>query len=90
MPDRDDQPARGDTRRWPAGARFVLWLVISLAGLLISLQLIFAAIEVARPLIGPIPDDSIKERLLVVAAYALWFAISALLSVVAWRRLRSS
>ena len=68
----------------------MLWLVISLAGLLISLQLIFAAIEVARPLIGPIPDDSIKERLLVVAAYALWFAISVLLSVVAWRRLRSS
>ena len=68
----------------------MVWLVISLAGLLISLQVVFAAFEVARPLIGPIADDSIKERLLVVAGYAVWLALSALVSVIAWRRLRNS
>ena len=43
--------------------------------------------EMARPLIGPIPDDSIKERLLVAGSYGVWFGLSALISVLAWRRL---
>ncbi|PZR65251.1 MAG: hypothetical protein DLM71_00005 [Chloroflexi bacterium] len=68
----------------------MVWLVISLAGLLISLQVVFAAFEVGRPLIGPIAGDSIKKRLLMVAGYAVWLALSAQVSVVAWRRLRTA
>jgi len=49
----------------------------------------FVGIEVARPLIGPIPDDSIKERVLVAGGYAFWFGLSALISILAWRHLLS-
>ena len=66
-------------------ARVALWLVISLIAVVISLQLMFLAVEVARPLIGPIPDDSTKERVLVAGGYAIWFGLSALISLAAWR-----
>lgn len=73
----------------PLAARVALWLLVSLVGAAVSLQLMFVVIDVTRPLIGPIPDDSIKERLLVAGVYAVWFGLSALVSVIAWRRLLS-
>lgn len=72
-------------RKFSVPARVATWLVVSLVGVMISLQLMFLAIEVARPLIGPIPDDSTKERILVAGGYAVWFGLSALVSVLAWR-----
>lgn len=80
---------RAATRRLPTGIRVALWVAISLIGILVGLQLIFILIEVARPLIGPIPDDSTKERILVAGGYAIWFGLSAAISVIAWRRLLS-
>lgn len=68
-------------------ARYVLWVVVSLVGLFVSLQVMFAAFDVARPLIGPFVDDSLKERVLVSAGHAVWFGLSALASLVAWRLL---
>lgn len=73
----------------PMAARIAIWIAISLVGVFVSLQIMFAGIEFARPLIGPIADDSVKERLLVAGGYVMWFALSALISVVAWRRLIS-
>ncbi len=73
--------------RSPVGARLAIWFVISACGLVIVLQLTFAVIEIARPFIGPISDDSLKERLLVAGSYAIWFGLSVLVSVIAWRRL---
>jgi hypothetical protein len=72
-------------RKLPVAGPVALWLVVSLVGVVISLQLMFLAVEVARPLIGPIPDDSTKERVLVAGGYAVWFGLSALISIVAWR-----
>ena len=77
------------SRSLPLAARIAIWIAISLVGVFLSLQVMFAGIELARPLIGPIADDSVKERLLVAGGYAVWFALSALISVVAWRRLIS-
>lgn len=45
----------------------------------------FLLIEIAGPLIGPIPDASVKERILVAGGYAVWFRSSAVISVIAWR-----
>ena len=73
--------------RSPVGARLALWFVISACGLVIVLQLMFAVIEVARPFIGPITDDSLKERSLVAGTYAIWLGLSVLVSVIAWRQL---
>jgi len=87
MPDRGQHEVAG--RRLPAGARVALWLAVSLLGILVSLQLMFLLIEVGRPLIGPIPDDSMKERILVAGGYAVWFGLSAVICVIAWRRLLS-
>lgn len=80
---------RAPTRRLPTRVRVALWVAISLVGILVSLQLMFLLIEVARPLIGPIPDDSMKERVMVAGGYAVWFGLSALISAIAWRRLLS-
>ncbi len=73
--------------RSPVGARLALWFVISACGLVIVLQLMFAVIEVARPFIEPITDDSLKERSLVAGTYAIWLGLSVLVSVIAWRQL---
>lgn len=73
--------------RSPVGARLALWFVISACGLVIVLQLMFAVIEVARPFIGPISDDSLKERFLVAGTSAIWLGLSVLVSVIAWRQL---
>lgn len=80
---------RGGVRRFPIGARVALWVVVSLVGVVVILQLMFLVGEAARPLIGPIADDSIKERMFVAGFYAVWFGFSALVSVLAWRRLLS-
>jgi len=80
---------RAGVKRYPVGARFVLWLVVSLVGVVVILQLMFLVGEAARPVIGTIADDSIKERMFVAGFYAVWFGFSALVSVLAWRRLLS-
>lgn len=80
-------PPVADRPRLPGSARFIAWLVISGAGLFLSLQLLFLAIDMARPLIGPIPDDSLKERMLVAGSYGIWFGLSTVISAAAWRRL---
>lgn len=67
----------------------LIWLAISLVGVFVSLQVIFIVGDAARPLIGPVADDSIKEKVLVASAYAVWFGLSASISVFAWRRLLS-
>lgn len=86
---RMDAPGGGHehagVRRIPLAARLALWLAISLVGLFVSLQVIFIVGDAARPLIGPIADDSVKEKILVAATYAVWFGLSALVSVLAWR-----
>ncbi len=84
-----EDPVRKRSPRSPVGARLVLWLVISAAALVVIPLVMFAVIEAARPLIGPISDDSLKERLLVAGSYAAWFALTASVSVIAWRRLLS-
>jgi len=64
-------------------------VVVSVAGLVASLLIVFSLLELVRPLIGPTADDSMKERFVVAAAYAVWFALAALVSWIAWRRLLS-
>ena len=82
----DDNWGNGG-RRLSGSTRLVIWVVVSFIGILVSLQVMFAIFDAARPVIGPIPDDSVQERLLVAAGYAVWFGLSALVSLVAWRLL---
>ena len=82
-----EMSVRERLHRSPVGARLALWFVISACGLVIVLQLMFAVIEVARPFIGPISDDSLKERVLVAGTYAIWLGLGVLVSVIAWRQL---
>lgn len=66
------------------GLRLVAWVILSVVGSLAGLAITFAVFTVIKDNIA-IPDDSWRERFAVLGFYGLWFILTIVAAVVAWR-----